>query len=86
MRPKKEPPAIAIGPVRIHPLDVYTLPQLRQALGLTKTTIAREIQLKRLRVTRRAGRYFFLGSWVSQWLREGELGTKKRAVANEPPE
>ena len=56
----------------IHPYAVYTAASLRAALGLTKTTVAREVRLRRLRVSKRAGKYFILGSWVLDWLRDGE--------------
>jgi hypothetical protein len=57
----------------IKPCAIYDMPKARKALGLAKATINREIRLKRLRVSKRAGRYYFLGEWLLQWLREGEL-------------
>jgi hypothetical protein len=56
----------------IDPHAAYTIASLREALGLTKTTVAREVRLRRLRVSKRAGKYFVLGAWVLQWLRDGE--------------
>jgi hypothetical protein len=69
----------------IDPRGVYSRLALQQALGLTKTTLAREIRLGRLRVSRRSGRYFILGSWVLQWLREGEIRRKQASPVQEPP-
>jgi hypothetical protein len=57
----------------IHPRAVYTGASLQAALGLTKTTVAREVRLGRLRVAKRAGKYYVLGAWVLQWLEEGEV-------------
>jgi hypothetical protein len=55
----------------------------RAALGLTKTTLGRELRLRRLRCAKRAGRYFILGEWLLEWLRAGELThTKERTEAN----
>jgi hypothetical protein len=57
----------------IHPNAVYTIATLQSALGLTKTTVGREVRLGRLKVSKRAGKYFVLGIWVLQWLRNGEV-------------
>jgi hypothetical protein len=56
----------------IHPRAVYSLAAAQLALGLPKTTLGREVRLGRLRVAKRAGRYFVLGEWLLQWLLEGE--------------
>jgi hypothetical protein len=55
----------------IHPNAVYTLLTARSALGLAKATLRREIRLRRLRVSKRAGRYYILGEWLLDWLRTG---------------
>jgi hypothetical protein len=60
-------------PHEIRPNAVYDTECLRATLLLTKSNLAREIRLRRLRVAKRAGRYFVLGIWVLQWLRDGEL-------------
>jgi hypothetical protein len=69
----------------IHPRAVYTAASLQAALGLTRATVPREVRLGRLRVTRRAGKYFILGAWVLQWLRDGEVMRKQKCEANEQP-
>jgi hypothetical protein len=51
---------------------VYSLEAARAALGLARATLRREIRLGRLRVAKRAGRYYLLGSWLLEWLRQGE--------------
>jgi hypothetical protein len=62
---------------------IYTPEGLRSALSLPKSTLSREIRLGRLRVTKRAGRYFLLGKWVMQWLQEGEVRRKDRQAKDE---
>jgi hypothetical protein len=56
---------------------VYTIAAAQLALGLPKTTLGREIRLGRLRVSKRAGRYFLLGEWLLDWLRGGEVSRRK---------
>lgn len=68
------PPA----PVVLHPDAVFTLPQLQAALGLTRSTLAREHRLGRLRVARAGKRHFILGSWARAWIEAGELRPKGR--------
>jgi hypothetical protein len=56
---------------------VFTLETLRPLLGLSKACLPREIRLGRLRVARRAGRYFILGAWVLEWLEAGEVRKRR---------
>jgi hypothetical protein len=67
----------------IHPRAVYSPAAAQAALGLPKTTLHREVRLGRLRVSKRAGRYFLLGEWLLEWLRNGEVhrGRAKDAIA-----
>jgi hypothetical protein len=58
----------------IDPNGVYSLDGAQRALGLTRTTLRREVRMGRLRVAKRAGRYFIVGEWLLDWLREGEVG------------
>jgi hypothetical protein len=67
----------------IEPTAVYTVESLRAALGLTKSTVNREVRLGRLRVTKRAGKYFLLGTWILEWLRSGEVCRKRKEVTEE---
>lgn len=60
----------------IIPTAVYTSETLKSVLGLRASTIAREIRLGRLQVSRRAGRYYVLGSWVLAWLVAGQVPVK----------
>jgi hypothetical protein len=57
----------------IAPTAVYSIEQAQAALGLKRTTLAREIRLGRLRVARRGGKYLVLGKWLLQWIEAGEL-------------
>jgi hypothetical protein len=57
----------------LHSTAVYDLVTARELLGLTKTTLHRELRLGRLRVSKRAGRYFLLGEWLIEWIRAGEV-------------
>jgi len=60
-------------PHTIMPTAVYDLEAARTALNLTKTTLNRELRLGRLRVAKRAGKYFIVGEWLMQWLQGGEI-------------
>jgi hypothetical protein len=64
----------------IHPDAVYSLESARAALGLARATLRREVRLGRLRVSKRAGRYYLLGAWLLEWLRAGEVRRYLRAA------
>jgi hypothetical protein len=68
----------ASGPHVIHPNCVYSVEDVKRLLGLHNSTIRREVRQGRLRVSKRSGRYFLLGEWILQWLREGELPRRNR--------
>jgi hypothetical protein len=68
------PEKFRAGPLlTIHPNDVYSAAGAREALGLTASTIRREVREGRLRVSKRAGRYFLLGAWLLEWIAGGEV-------------
>jgi hypothetical protein len=67
----------------IVPNAVYDQETARVALALTKTTLSRELRLGRLRCAKRAGRYFILGDWLLQWLRDGEIRKRRHAEREE---
>jgi hypothetical protein len=77
MRQQKTPP-----PPVIDPRAVFTRLQATALLGLQPSTLATEIRKGRLRVSRRAGRYFILGAWLLQWIRAGERKRPSRGGAN----
>lgn len=51
---------------------IYTVGSAARALGLPKSSLPREIRQGRLRVAKRAGRYFILGAWLLEWVKSGE--------------
>ena len=53
----------------IHPTGVYRLDELTALLRLRKSSLAREVREKRLRVAKRCGTYFFVGEDILAWLR-----------------
>ena len=55
----------------------YTVSQAGKLLGLPKSCLPREVRLCRLRVSKRAGRYFVLGKWLLEWLEAGERRKEK---------
>jgi hypothetical protein len=69
--PNGSPPSAA--PLVLDPLRIFTAEEFRRAFGLRKSTLRREVRERRLRVAKRAGKYFILGEWVIEWLRSGEL-------------
>src|SRR6476660_1552249 len=63
----------------IMPTAVYTAEQVRRLLGLAKSTLSTEIARGRLRVSRGAGRYWCLGSWLLEWIASGEKPSRRGA-------
>jgi hypothetical protein len=55
---------------------VYSVEEAQAALKLKRSTIRREVRERRLRISKRAGRYYLLGEWILQWLRAGELALR----------
>jgi hypothetical protein len=66
-------PAVSGSPLLLHPHAVFSLAQLCQALGVRPRTLPREVREGRLKVCKRAGRYYFFGQDVADWLRGGQL-------------
>jgi hypothetical protein len=69
--PNGSPPSAP--PLVLDPLRVFTAEEFRRAFGLRSSTLRREVRQRRLRVAKRAGKYFILGEWALEWLRGGEL-------------
>jgi hypothetical protein len=65
----------------IVPDAAYTLAQAQELLGLKKNSLPREVRLGRLRVAKRSGRYFVLGSWLLAWLEAGEVMPRRAQPA-----
>jgi hypothetical protein len=57
---------------KIDPNEVFTIPSLTRRLTLKDGTLPREIRLRRIRYAKRAGKVLILGSWVLDWIREGD--------------
>lgn len=57
----------------IDPNAVYGVEDARQIFRLKQSTIRREVREGRLRIAKRAGRYFLLGRWLIEWIEGGEL-------------
>src|SRR5262249_10302036 len=81
---RTEPAANAPAPPILHHHAVYTVEQLRAALRLRRSTIRREVREKRLRIAKRAGRYYLLGQWVREWLEGGEVRPKRHGEQPDP--
>jgi Helix-turn-helix domain len=75
----KTPPAPAGPPHVIHETAAYSVAQAQAALNLTASTVRRELREGRLRVSKRAGRYFILGKWLIQWIEGGEIRRREPA-------
>ena len=74
--PAPATPATAPAPDPVPVIDphaVYFADTFQRIFRLRKSTIRREWKAGRLRLAKRAGRYYLLGEWVLQWLRAGEL-------------
>ena len=88
MRSKRATPAAAgLAPAEltaaavpvIDPHAVYFTDTFQRLFRLRKSTIRREWRSGRLRLAKRCGRYYVLGEWVLQWLREGEVRPEAQA-------
>ena len=64
----------------ISPNEVFDREAAQQALDLSNSSLRREIRLGRLRCSKRGGRYYFLGSWILEWLSDGEIRGRKEVT------
>ena len=80
-KPAAAPPAHSEVPI-IAPTAVYAVDDARRILRLKQSTIRREVRESRLRVSKRAGRYFILGRWLIEWIEGGELKRRPHAARN----
>jgi hypothetical protein len=69
---------------RIDSGDIFTLDTLRRTLALKRHTLAREVRLRRLRFSKRAGKIYILGRWVLEWLEAGEQ-KQELEILERPP-
>jgi hypothetical protein len=61
----------------VKPLAVYYLRDL-ETFGLKKSSVRREYRMGRLRLGKRLGRAYVLGSWLTEWFAGGELPARAR--------
>jgi hypothetical protein len=74
--------ASPLSPVHVIPeAGVYTVQDAKRIFNLRDSTIRREVREGRLRIAKRAGRYFLLGEWLLQWLRAGEVKRRRPGLA-----
>lgn len=62
----------------IDPMGVYFLDSARRIFRLKESTIRREVREGRLRISKRAGRYYLLGEWLLEWIRGGEKVARRQ--------
>jgi hypothetical protein len=78
--PAEAPSALPEVPV-VHPTAVFSVDDFRRTFRLRESSLRREVRERRLRVSKRCGRYFILGTWILQWLESGELKRRDAAEA-----
>lgn len=66
-----EAPTADLPPLVLHPDLLLTGEQFRRWFGLRESSLYREVREGRLRVSKRCGRYYVLGSDILDWLRSG---------------
>jgi hypothetical protein len=71
--------ATTAAPHVIDPNAVYFLDTAQAILRLRDSTIRREVREGRLRIAKRAGRYYLLGKWLIEWIESGELRRRRPA-------
>lgn len=85
--PRRTPTAAEPAPAPvvhvIHPRAVYLVADAQRVLRLRQSTIRREVREGRLRIAKRAGRYYLLGDWLLDWIREGELPRRRGGPAGD---
>jgi hypothetical protein len=67
---------------RVHADLLVTLDEARQLLGLPRHCLRREARLGRLQVSRRAGRLWTTGTWITAWITSGRV-TRSAAPGRE---
>ena len=72
-RPPRAEPSGDVQPHVLRPTAVYTLDTATRALGLDRTTLRNEITRGAVRRAKRGGKVYFLGAWLLEWVRRGEV-------------
>jgi hypothetical protein len=57
----------------IHPCGLYFIDDAIRIFRLRKSTVRREVREGRLKISKRAGRYYLLGRWLLSWIEDGEV-------------
>jgi hypothetical protein len=52
---------------------LYLVDEIRDIMRWRKSTLRRELREGRLRVSKRAGRYYVLGEWLLEYIKAGEI-------------
>jgi hypothetical protein len=68
--------------VTIDPNAVWSLDAFLEDFDVRRSTVRREVKYKRLRVSRRAGKYYLLGRWILEWLEAGEVKSRRSPERN----
>jgi hypothetical protein len=68
----------------IHPDMVFTRESFLRTFGLRQSSLRREVREGRLKVQKRCGKYFILGSEVLNWLRGGDYRSREQAADLHP--
>jgi hypothetical protein len=72
--PKKRQKRVGItAPIPIDPNAAYTFEGVKEEFKLTDRTLRNAIREGQLRVSRRGGCYWFLGAWLLEFFRNGEI-------------
>jgi hypothetical protein len=85
VRRTRNPEAVEVPAAEVHVIEpnaVYFPDTAQRILRLKKSTLRREVREHRLRIARRAGRYYLLGRWILEWLEAGELPRHRTATTN----
>jgi hypothetical protein len=80
-----EPLAAPVNPgplLVLHSRAVFLAADAAAALRLSASTFRREIRLGRLKICKRAGRYFVTGRQLLAWLEGGEVQPRRPAVCD----
>lgn len=77
-RKKAEPVQAPVQVPVVDPNALFFSDTLLEVLRLRPNTLRREVRLGRLRVSKRAGRYYCTGAWVLDWIRGGVVPRREQ--------
>lgn len=82
--PTTPAPAVSLLP-QVHVIEstgVYCVDDAQRLLRLKASTIRREVRQGRLRISKRAGRYYLLGEWLLEWIKGGEIKPRRMPITS----